>query len=503
MKLTELLRGMDYQMLQGSPEACGVTGLCEDSRRIKKGDLFYCRTGQSGSGYDYLQEALQRGAAAVAGNCFSCKNRTLLRGYPVAVVQLQGSHEQAQLAERYYNFPQKKLYLVGVTGTKGKTTVCGILKHILQENGCICGLCGTNGMEIGASHKNTSHTTPELFALYEFLAEAVSGGCTHCVIEVSSIAAKQGRVDGISFDLGIFTNLYPDHISETEHDSMEEYGFWKRKFLENCKVLLLNKDDSYGRQIGQQMEPSKVFWYSAKETADGYAQELLPVTGEKMFCSSFVWCFRESETYEVVLPFPGIANVSNAVGAITAAALILPKSRKLRISLNELRIKGRFELAASINGGYVIIDYAHNEVSLGQLLQSIQAYHPHRLICLFGCGGNRSRLRREAMGRVSTAYADLTVITQDNSRQEPFEQILADILSGVSSDCAYVVIPDRREAIRYCLERIEPGDVIVLAGKGPEETQIIGEKIYPMSEKKIVEEYVESLLRESTVLPEG
>lgn len=505
MKLDTLFRGIEYRLQQKSPCDCEITGLCEDSRRIKCGDLFFCRTGAHTSGKNYLRQALLGGAAAVVCDAYDEECMRILSKEKICVIEADVSEQtQARLASNFYDFPQKKLLLIGVTGTKGKTTVCAMLQKLFSDNKIRCASVGTNGFFIGEKRKKSHHTTPELFELYGDLSEAADAGCTHFIAEVSSLAVKQGRTAGLTFDLGIFTNLYPDHIGGSEHVSFQEYAYWKSCFFDSCRNVLLNRDAPFSFEIAAKKN-GVCSWYCASVCADGYADEIKRMIKEDGLYQQFVWHWRKETVRTVSLRLPGRCNVSNAAAALSAFYLLAPfgsekdnrsDSTKACIKkgsevtdFGDLSVKGRFEVADHFHGGLILIDYAHNEVSLTNLLEALREYHPARIICMFGCGGERSKVRRSAMGRVSSELADLTVITQDNSRNEPFEKILSDILSGVKQKENCVVIRDRREAICYCMDRMNQNDILVLAGKGHEDTQEIAGNIEFFSEKAIVKQH--------------
>lgn len=489
MKLDILLNGIEYQLQQGNPKECEITGLCEDSRKIKNGDLFFCRIGAHTTGKNYLRQALLGGAAAVVCDRYDEKDRTILSAQKnICVIETTVSETtQARLASNFYDFPQEKLLLVGVTGTKGKTTVCAMLQKLFSNYQIKVASVGTNGFFLDGKEKESTHTTPELFELYGDLFQAEQAGCTHFLIEVSSLGVKQGRITGLSFELGIFTNLSPDHIGGNEHASFQEYVYWKKRFFDRCKRVLLNRDDPVSFEIAAERN-GVCSWYSTNVCADGYASEIHHFVKDGLY-QTFLWHWQSEPAKQITLPLPGLCNVQNAVAALSAFCLLTPENIS-RSPFQDLHICGRFELAGRFHGGLILIDYAHNEVSLQSLLLALREYHPARIICLFGCGGNRSRVRRAAMGRVSSELADLTVITQDNSREEPFEKILVDILSGIREQGNYLVIKDRREAICYCMEQMREGDLFVLAGKGHEKTQEIAGKVEAFSERAIVEEMI-------------
>lgn len=488
MKLDILLKEIEYHLQQGSPENCEITGLCEDSRKIKCGNLFFCRTGTHTSGKQYLRQALSLGAAAVICEKYDEDSRRILSSQKdICVIETDVSAQtQARLASNFYDFSKEKLLLIGVTGTKGKTTVCAMLQKLFLDNHMLCATVGTNGFFLKDRVTKSSHTTPELFELYGFIAEAVKAGCTHFIAEVSSLSVKQGRIAGLTFDLGIFTNIYPDHIGGNEHASFLEYAYWKKRFFKNCKKVLLNRDDPFSFEIAADKN-GVCSWYSASVCADGYASEIEKDVEIDGLYQHFLWHWQKMPARSISLKLPGFCNVSNAAAALSAFCLLTSDEQydSYQLDFSTFSVRGRFEMVGHFQGGTIMIDYAHNEASLKNLLESLRAYHPNRILCMFGCGGNRSAVRRSAMGRVSSELADLTIITQDNSRDEPFEQILADILLGVTGD--YVVIRDRKEAIGYCMSQMRPGDLLVLVGKGHEDTQEIAGKVEAFSERDIVE----------------
>ena len=489
MRLDTLLTGIEYHLQQGSPDDCKITGLCEDSRKIKRGELFFCRTGAHTNGKKYLRQALLGGAAAVVCDACDEESKRLLSTHKeVCVVEMQDSQEQTQarLASNFYDFPQEKLLLIGVTGTKGKTTVCAMLQKLFCDNGIACAAVGTNGFFLQNQMRKSHHTTPELFELYGDLAEAVQTECTHFIVEVSSLAVKQSRIAGLSFALGIFTNLYPDHIGGKEHASFQEYAYWKKTFFNSCKRALLNRDDPFSFEIAEARK-GVCSWYSSSVCADGYASDIQKSIESDGLYQKFLWHWQDRQERGIRLKLPGLCNVSNAAAALSAFCLLAPGD-SYQLDFQTFSVRGRFEVVGHFRGGVILIDYAHNEISLKNLLESLRAYHPKRILCMFGCGGNRSAVRRSAMGRVSSELADLTVITQDNSRDEPFERILIDILSGVTGD--YVVIRDRKEAIGYCMGQMRPGDILVLAGKGHEDTQEIAGKTEVFCERAIVKDKI-------------
>ena len=487
MKLDVLLKGLKYQIQQGSLEKCEISGLCEDSRRIKENDLFFCRIGAHTNAKRYLRQAILGGASAVVCDAYDEENSKLLENAHVCAIKMEINEQvQAKLASNFYKFPQEKLLLIGVTGTKGKTTVAAMLQKLFFDNGIKSALVGTNGFFTERTFESNAYTTPELFDMYRYMAIAVSEGCSHFIVEASSLAVKQGRLSGLFFELGIFTNLHHDHISVSEHSSMKEYAYWKKAFFKSCKNVLLNRDEELSYDIAA--ERNVCSWYSVKVPSDGYAENIQNYQKEDGLYQCFIWHWKKYKR-KIIMKLPGTCNVSNAAAALSAFGMLTKEwTEEIKTDFSTLEIEGRFQIAGHFHDGLIVIDYAHNEISLKNLLETMREYSSGKVICMFGCGGERSVLRRKAMGKISSELADMTIITQDNPRGEPFESIASDILSGVNGSC--IVIRDRKDAIEYCMERMDAGDILVLAGKGHETVQKIGSKSIPFSELDIVREYI-------------
>ncbi|MBQ8638166.1 MAG: UDP-N-acetylmuramoyl-L-alanyl-D-glutamate--2,6-diaminopimelate ligase [Lachnospiraceae bacterium] len=471
MTLQSLLDSLEYSLIQGSIQT-EISHLTEDSRTVRKGSLFFCRRGYQTDGEQYLAEALAKGAAAVICQSAGSEMLELLFSRDISVAVVGNMDEAMQTAAaNFYDHPQKKLTLIGITGTKGKTTVSMMLRALLECAGLKTILIGTNGIFTGDQSFLPTHTTPPLLQLYQYLDQAVRSGCSHAVMEVSSLAVKQGRIRGLDFSLGVFTNFSPDHILAGEHESLEEYRSWKRQFLEQCPFCVLNVDDPWGEELSRQLT-CPMLTCSRKRKADLYAVQA-ECRMEDSFWGSVV---EVMGCYEGVfrLSMPGSYNVSNALTAAAAGFWAGVSFEQIWETMQRIQVTGRCQVAARYHGAWLVIDYAHNESSLLAVLNMVREYHPHRIVCLFGCGGERSKLRRFGMGRISARLADVTVITQDNSRREPFSSILADIMDGIRMERGeYLIIPDRTEAIRHCIRLARPGDFILFLGKGHETYQEI------------------------------
>lgn len=481
MKLEDLLIGTEYELILGNVET-EVREIFYESKLVKPQTAFVCIKGSHYDGHDYINEAAGNGAAVVViqkGFDISALRRTL-EEKNITVISVGASEEcLSVMAALFYGEPAKKLLTIAVTGTKGKTTTSFMIKGILESAGVKTGVIGTIGIFTGSRMEKCDNTTPNGLVINRALSQMVSEGCRAAVIEVSSQALKHHRTDGIIFDYGIFTNLTLDHIGEFEHESFEEYRECKKRLFKISKKGVVNIDDKNSLYMMKYKE-CKYITYGYREEADLRCvnssfglEDNRPVTDfelEGLFslkARSFL---------------PGKFNVYNAMAAMAVCHDAGIDEIYFK-DIENLVIPGRVQSVVSDDNLQVIVDYAHNEASLESLLTACLEHKPERLVCVFGCGGNRSRDRRIGMGRVSGKYADFTIITEDNSRNEPLESILTDIKTGLAmTDGFYVEMPDRRSAIRFSILRSKPGDLVVIAGKGHEEYQEIDGRRLPFSD---------------------
>ncbi len=480
MLLTDLLKDLEYDCIQGSTET-SVTGIVYDSRQIKKGCLFVCIEGVNADGHDYVQEAVKKEAAAVL------VSKPVEAGSEITVIRVKDTrYGLAFLSAAWFGHPARRLKIIGVTGTKGKTTTTYLIRSILENAGIRTGLIGTIESIIGQERIAAVNTTPESYCLQELFARMVEAGCEAVVMEVSSQGLMLHRTQGFVFDFGIFTNLEPDHIGPGEHKDFAHYLQCKSLLFRQCRVGIVNSDDSHWEEVTR--------GHSCVLEKYGFGEEAqLRAVGMKLIREkgSIGVSFRTEglAELEVTIPTPGRFSVYNALAAIAICLHFKVTGKAVQKALLQAKVKGRIELVPVSDSFSLMIDYAHNAMALESLLTTLREYEPKRLVCLFGCGGNRSRLRRFEMGEVSGRLADLSIITSDNPRFEEPEAIIEDIVTGIEKTTGkYVRIPDRREAIAYAIHNGQPGDIIVLAGKGHEDYQEIKGIHYPMDERKIVEE---------------
>lgn len=503
MTFRELRGQFSYEVRKGTEEQ-KITSITDDSRTAAPGGMFICLSGVLYHGAGYVRDAVKRGVSLVVAEKALCQSLEMNWPDHVTLVAAEDAREAlGQLASAWYGNPSQKLRMIGVTGTKGKTTVTHMIWKILNESGQKTGLIGTNGAWTGKDWEKLKNTTPGALSLHRLLAECVENGCTCLVMEVSSQAMKQKRAAGIRFAWGIYTNLSPDHIGPREHADFSEYKACKMRFFAQCGRAILNGDDRYAEEIAQafsgvpliaRMEPERghLCDYARRLQMYGRAdyrgcqKELW--MDDRGFGVKFLLAGRFGKV-SLKVPMPGLFSARNAMLAAACCLECRTDPRQIQKSLENIRIKGRCEVVWKDSQKTVIVDYAHNAASLEAVLLTLRGYRPGRLVCLFGCGGNRDRERRFEMGEVSARCADLTIVTEDNSRTEDPKQIIGEILSGIHKGSGlYRVIPNRKDAIRYALKSASPGDVILLAGKGHEDYQEIGNVRRHFSEHELVRE---------------
>lgn len=480
MTLQSLLERVEYSCIQGNIDM-EVTSLVYDSRKAKAGSVFVCIKGAVVDGHSFVQQVCDAGAVAVvvSDEVEAPAHVTVLR---VADTRLA----LAQLSAAYFGHPAEQLKTIGITGTKGKTTTTYMIKSILEHAGYKVGLIGTIETIIGQTHIPAVNTTPESYIVQESFRQMADAGMDVVVMEVSSQGLMMHRVGGFVFDIGIFTNLEPDHIGPNEHASFEEYMACKGMLFRQCRLGIVNADDAHTQKL-LEGHTCSLQTYGLSKEADLRAEDL-KLINEK----SYLGVSYRAEglvSCPIEIHVPGRFSVYNSLTAMAVCHQFQVTTENIQAALREAKVKGRIEMISVSDEFTLMIDYAHNAMSLESLLSTLQEYHPKRLVCVFGCGGNRSRLRRFEMGEVSGKMADLTIITSDNPRDEEPQAIIDDIKTGIAkTDGAYVEISDRKEAIRYAIENGQPGDVIVLAGKGHEDYQEIKGVKYHMDERELIAE---------------
>lgn len=483
VRLDTLLERLEYKVVQGSAET-EVTTLINDSRKVENGSVFVCISGAVSDGHKYAAEVAEKGAAALV------VEKDVEVPADVTVIKVEDTrYALALMSAAYFGYPAEKLKIVGITGTKGKTTTTYMIKSILEETGHKVGLIGTIEAIIGEKKIPAANTTPESYTIHQYFAEMVKEGCDCVVMEVSSQGLMLHRTAGIPFEIGIFTNLGRDHIGPNEHKDFDDYLHCKSMLLKQCKVGIVNRDDEHFERIidGHTCELET---YGFSEKADLRAEDA-KLVGRKGYLG-ISYHVKGLLDFPVEIDIPGKFSIYNSLTAIAICRHFKVSEENIIKALKVAKVKGRIEMIKVSDEFTLMIDYAHNAMALESLLGTLKEYNPHRLVCLFGCGGNRSKLRRYEMGEVSGKMADLTIITSDNPRDEDPQAIIDDIKIGMAkTDGKYVEIPDRKEAIAYAIHHGEPGDIIVLAGKGHEDYQEIKGKKYPMDERVLIREILE------------
>ncbi len=484
-QIKELLQSLDYELLQGSLEG-EISELVYDTRKVSKDAMFVCIVGTA---FDSHEKAAE---VAAAGAKVLIVSKEVEVPEHVTVVKVADTRYALSLiSAAYFDHPANTLKVIGITGTKGKTTTTFMIKSILENAGYKVGLIGTIETIIGDRHIPANNTTPESYIVQEYFAEMLKAGCQVCVMEVSSQGLMMHRTAGIPFELGIFTNLAPDHIGPNEHASFEEYAQCKGMLFKQCKVGIANVDDENFEMV-MNGHTCKLETIGFSEKADLRAGNV-NLVGRPGYLG-VTYDLTGLLNFPVEIDIPGKFSVYNSLVAIAVCRHFDIEKENILEALKAAKAKGRIEQVKVSDDFMLLIDYAHNAMSLESLLSTLKEYHPERLVCLFGCGGNRSKLRRYEMGEVSGKMADLTIVTSDNPRFEEPQDIIDDIKIGLAkTDGEYVEIIDRKEAIKYAIENGRPGDVIVLAGKGHEDYQEIKGVKYPMDERVLIEEVLQEL----------
>ena len=481
MKLSKICEEIEYTLLQGSLET-EVRDIIYDSRKIAPETMFVCMVGAVTDGHKYIPDAVEKEASVIV---LEKEEEAAQIPENITVLKVESARQAlALMSAALFDHPARKLVTIGLTGTKGKTTTTYMIKKVLEMAGKKVGLIGTIGAMIGEEHLPSKNTTPESYELHRMFAAMVEAGCEYVVMEVSSQGLKLDRTAGILFDYGIFTNIEPDHIGPNEHKDFDDYLRCKSLLLKQCKVGIVNRDDEHFEKIIEGHTCS-LETYGFSPEADLRAEDAKLVGGKGYLGISYH--LKGLLDFHVEIDIPGKFSIYNSLTAIAICRHFKVSEENILKALKVAKVKGRIEMVKVSDDFTLMIDYAHNAMALESLLTTLKEYHPHRLVCLFGCGGNRSKLRRYEMGEVSGKLADLTIITSDNPRDEEPQAIIDDIKIGMAkTDGKYVEIPDRKEAIAYAIHHGEPGDIIVLAGKGHEDYQEIKGKKYPMDERVLI-----------------
>lgn len=479
MTLQELIEGNDYEVIQGELDV-EIKGINYDSREVKSSELFVCIVGLKVDGHKYANEAIKNGAVAII-----CEEEIDCENVKTTVIRVKDCRKILSIvASKYYDYPYKKLRMIGVTGTNGKTTTTFMIKSILEENGDKVGLVGTIANYIGSKMIPAERTTPESLELQKLFDKMVKEGCKYCVMEVSSHSLALNRVYGIDFEIGIFTNMTRDHLDF--HKTFEHYYQSKYKLFKKSCISIINVDDNYGRNIVKDLninETVSILTYSINSNSNFKAYDNICEREDSKFKVRI-----NSKEEELFVALPGKFNIYNSLGAIVASYSLGIPLESIKKGLSKVVVIGRCEkVGKEWNLPYsIIIDYAHTPDGLENILKTARGFTKNKLISVFGCGGDRDKVKRPQMGKIGTELSDKAIITSDNPRTEEPQSIIDDIKAGIEKE-NYEIIENRTEAIRRAIKIAKDGDVIVIAGKGHETYQELKKGKIHFDEREIVD----------------
>lgn len=481
MELKEILNGIEYTLVKGQTNL-NINNIQYDSRKVEQGDIFFCITGFSTDGHKFIPSALEKGASVIV-----CEREIENVPDNCTVIKVEdGRKALAKAASNFYKNPSKHIKLIGITGTNGKTTSAFMIKSILEEAGYKVGLIGTIANFIGDKKLHTERTTPESLELHELFRKMVDSKVEYCVMEVSSHSLSLNRVYGLEFSQGIFTNLTQDHLDF--HKTFENYYNAKLQLFKNSKNSIINIDNDYGNKILKDLNNNQIT-YGVNHEADAKAENIVLHSRGVNFNFSYKGIYEKME-----LQIPGNYNVYNALGSAVACLNEGVSIKDVKNGLEKVQVPGRCEIVTKdYNLGFdVIVDYAHTPDGLENILKTAREFTDGKLISVFGCGGDRDTTKRPIMGKIGTDLSDISIITSDNPRTEEPKKIIEDILNGIEKE-NYEVIVDRKEAIKRAMKIAKKGDVVVIAGKGHEDYQVLKEKTIHFDEREVVAHIVKEL----------
>jgi UDP-N-acetylmuramoyl-L-alanyl-D-glutamate--2,6-diaminopimelate ligase len=485
MKLTDVLANVPGVNIHGNSEEI-IQGISYFSKTVQPGDLFIAMRGERADGYDFVREAEERGAIAVLSE------REVPKRFQKTWIQVSNSRKALALcAANLYAHPSQELKVIGITGTKGKTTVTYILEEILKKAHIAVGVIGTISYRSPGTQQEAERTTPEAPDLQRMMREMVDSGVTHCVMEVSSHALALNRVTGINFDVVVFTNLSGEHLDY--HQTMDKYYASKKKLFQTFsseKMAVVNCDDPWGAKLLSELEIERLT-YGVGPTALVRAEDFtFSQDGLEMTVK------YDSERLSVFSRLLGKPNMYNILASIACALVLNLSTQTIKDGISELRgIPGRFEKIENVWGYNIFVDYAHTDDALKNLLETAKELNFHKIILVFGAGGDRDRQKRPRMGEVAGLYADWTILTSDNPRSEDPSAILADIEEGIKKTGSekYELEPDRKSAIHKALTLAEPGDCVLVAGKGHEDYQVLKDTIIPFKDADVIRSFLKEM----------
>ena len=474
MKLRELIKNLSIIEMNADAEL-EISGVSYDSRKTEKGDMFVAIRGFEADGHKFIPKAVENGAAVIL-----CEEKPSC-DIPYVLVS-DSRYGLAIVSRDFFGDPASEMTMIGITGTSGKTSSSYLIKHMLESKlDAKVGLIGTNGNMIGDEFLHTEHTTPESYELHKLFRHMADSGCTHVVMEVSSHSLTLERVAGIHFDVALYTNLSQDHLDF--HGTMEEYAAAKRKLFSMCYLGCFNLDDAWADFMRDGASCRTMTFSTEKNEADLVAKDIRLTADGVRFAS-----VSGDEISITKLGIPGMFSVYNALGTMSVGLALGLSLADCSDAMSSAKgVKGRLEIVPTGRDFSVVIDYSHKPDALEKVLKTLKPVTRGRLIALFGCGGDRDKLKRPIMGRIAADNADLVVVTSDNPRTEDPDEIIREIVAGMKDKRTPTkVICDRREAIAWAIDNAAPGDVLLLAGKGHEDYQVVGHEKHHMDEREIV-----------------
>jgi UDP-N-acetylmuramoyl-L-alanyl-D-glutamate--2,6-diaminopimelate ligase len=489
MNLKELLKDCKYELINGSLDKY-ITEISYDSRKIKKDNLFVALTGFMVDGHKYIESAIKNGA-----NTILVEQDIKNDNQDITIIKVENTRRTlATISRTFYNYPDKELTTIGITGTKGKTTTSWTIMKILEESGNNAGCIGTMGVFFKNKYYHTVNTSPESYDVYKYMREMLNDGVKYLVMEVSSQSLKLHRWEDMTFDYAVFTNLSLDHIGGDEHESYEDYIYCKSLLFKQCKIGLFNLDDKEYHKMTHNFT-GKAYTFGVNKKAD-----LRLVKSQNIIKPGFIGIEMEVEgliNNKFKVSIPGKFNAYNMMCALAIGKLLNIDIESMKKTLSHISVKGRLEPVKVSDKFNVLIDYAYQGIAMENVIKTIREANPKRIVVVFGCGGNRSKQRRYDCGKIASTYADYSILTADNSRYENVNDIINDILTTFTKkDNNYIIIPDRKAAIKYSIVNAREGDVIMILGKGHEDYQEINGIRHPFDERVIIKEILNELTEE-------
>lgn len=473
MLLSRLLESTGYK---GKFKDREISFITDNSENVTSSSLFVCIKGARGDGHRYGRDAARKGAVIVCEHSIGVSDEIIVKDTRRAYADFCGA---------FFSNPARRMKLIGITGTNGKTTTAFLLKDIFEKNGYKCGLVGTVQDMAGDTVFYSERTTPDSFELNCLFSKMVKRGCEYCIMEVSSQALSQGRVDGLSFDCAVFTNLTQDHLDY--HGTFENYAKAKKKLFSMCRKGIINIDDEKGLYMTHGEKCQSVTYSLLEDSADYTAKNIVQKSNGTEY-----EIIHKNKSIKVKVGIPGLFSVYNSLAAIVCASQEgIPLEKAVQVLKDSKGVKGRAEVVPTNKDFTVIIDYAHTPDSLENILKTIKGFAQGRIITVFGCGGDRDKAKRPVMGEIAVKFSDYLIVTSDNPRSENPQEIIKDILKGCkNAEITVETIENRRKAIERALAIGEKDDIILLAGKGHETYQILGDKKIHFDEREIVSEYL-------------